>query len=144
LIDPELQVPSQLRHDRGERLRGGEWHATAIVQLPVAEEMIEAQGAHAEIIPSPQRFGRDRFIGHRDAAQTIRLARQRVQHRRIVAAMRTALHQHAAIEPDRVEHAEIFFQRRVRRRVAAISRIGKPRRRPEHMRVRIASLRRRR
>ena len=137
-------MPSELGHHRRQRLRGGERHAAAIMQLPVAEEMIEAQRAHAEIIPAPQGFGRDRFIGHRDAAQTIRLARQRIQHRRIVAAMRAALHQHAAIETDRVEHAEIFCQRRIRRRVAAIVGVRKPRRRPEHMRVGIAGIRRRR
>ena len=143
-VDPELQVPSQLGHRRRKRLRGGERHAAAVMQLPVAEEMIEAQAAHAEIIPPPQRFRRDCFIGHRDAAQTIRLARQRIQHRRIVVAMRATLHQHAAIEADRVEHREIFCQRRIRRRIAAVIGVRKPRRRPEYMRVRIAGVRRRR
>ena len=100
--------------------------------------------AHAEFIPPPQRFGRDRFVGHRDAAQAIGLARQRIQHRRIVAAMRAALHQHAAIETDRVEHRQIFCQRRVRRRVAAVIGVREPRRRPEHMRMGIAGVRRRR
>ena len=56
-VDPELQVPAELSHDRREHPRGLERHAAAIVQLPVAEEMIEAQPAHAERMPAAQ-FGR--------------------------------------------------------------------------------------
>ena len=84
-------------------LRGLERHAAAIVQLPVAEEMIEAQAAHAERMPAAQ-FGRRRVgIRDRDAAQPLRLALQRIEHRGIVAPVRAALHQHAAVEAERVE-----------------------------------------
>jgi hypothetical protein len=143
-VDPELQMPSELGHHRRERLRRGERHAAAIMQLPVAEEMIETERANAEIIPPPQRFSGDRVISHRDAAQTVGLMRQRIQHRRIVAAMRATLHQHAACKTDRVEHRQIFCQRRIGGRVAAIVGVRKPRRRSEHMGVGIAGIRRRR
>ena len=38
----------------------------------------------------------------------------------------------------RVEHAQIFFTRRVRGRVAAVGRVGKPRRGAEYMRMGVA------
>ena len=112
------------------------------MQLPVAKEMIEAQAAYTNRVPRPQFVRRDIRVGHRDAAQAFRLTLQRIEHRRIVAAMRTALHQHAARKADGVEHAEILFQRRIRRRVAAIVRVGKAIRRTEHMRMGIAGARR--
>ena len=102
--------------------------------------MIEAQPADAEPVPFAELSRRNIGVRDRDAAQTVGSARQRVEHRGIVAAMRTALHQHAARKADRVEHAEIFFQRRVRRRVAAVVGVGKPRRRPEHMGMGVAGI----
>ena len=83
--------------------------------------MIEPQRADAERIPSAQLRRRHALVGDRDAAQAVGMLRQRVEHRGIVAAMRAALHQPAAREAERVEHVQIFFQRRVRRRVAAVS-----------------------
>jgi hypothetical protein len=88
-----------------------------------------------------QRGGRNAGIGHRDAAKAVRLPLQRIQHRRIVASMRAALHQHAARKADYVEHAEIFLERRVRRGVAAVVGIGKKIRRAEHVGVGIAGVR---
>ena len=55
--------------------------------------------------------------------------------------MCTALHQHAARKTDRIQHAEVFFQRRIQRRVAAIARIRKAIRWTEHVRMRIAGAR---
>src|SRR5258708_36053922 len=62
----------------------------------------------------------------------------------MVAAVRTALHQHAARKSDGVEHVEIFFERRIRRRIAAIPSVRKPVRWSEHMGMRVAGVRRRR
>jgi hypothetical protein len=114
------------------------------MQLAAAKEVIEAQAADANRVPRAQFVRRNIRVGHRDAAQAFRLTLQRIEHRRIVMAMRTALHQHAARKAECVEHAEIFFQRRVRRRVAAIVRVGKAIRRTEHMRMGIAGARRQR
>ena len=114
------------------------------MQLPVAKEMIEAQAADADRVPLAQIVRRNIGVGHRDAAQAVLVALQRIEHRRIVAAMRAALHQHTARKTERVEHAEVFFQRRIRRRVAAIVRIGKTIRRAEHMRMGVAGVRRQR
>jgi hypothetical protein len=114
------------------------------MQLPVAEKMIEAQCSDTETIPRPQVGRRDVAIRHRDTAQPIGPPLQRVEHGGIIAAMRTALHQDAARKADGVEHAQIFFERCIGRRVAAIRGVRKALRRPEHMGVRIAGIRRRR
>ena len=103
-----------------------------------AKEVVEAQSANANRMPRAQISWRYIGIGHRDAAQAFWLALQRIEHCGIVAAMRTPLHQHAARKSDRIEHAEILFQRRIGRRVAAIGRVGKARHRTEDMRMRIA------
>ena len=142
-VDPELQVPAEVLHDRRELLRVLERHAAAVVQLPAAEEMIEAQRADAELVPAAQLGDRHRLVGDRHAAQPLRVPRQRVEHRRIVAAVRAALHQPAAREAQRIEHVQILLQRRVGRRVAAVGPVGKPGGRPEHMGVGVAGARRR-
>ena len=143
-VDPELKMPSEFGHHGRQRSRRGQRHAAAIMQLPVAEKMIEAQSADTETIPFAQIGRRDVGVGHRDAAQAVGPTLERIEHRGIVAAVRAALHQHAARKSDRVEHAEIFFERRVRRRVAAIVGVRKPRRRSEHMGMGIAGIGRRR
>ena len=114
------------------------------MQLTVAEKMIEAQAPDAEAMPRPQIGRCGGGVGHRDATQPIRLMFKRVEHGGIVAAMRAALDQNAARKTDGVEHGQIFFERCVRRRIAAIPGIGKPRGRPKHMGMGIAGVRRRR
>jgi hypothetical protein len=97
----------------------------AVVQPAAAKEVVEAQSLDAERGPARE-LGRRRVgLGHRDAAQPVGMPRQRVEHGAVVAAMRAALHQDAAREAERVEHAEIFCERCVGRRVAAIRRVGK-------------------
>ena len=135
-------MPTEFLHDGCQRLGGSKRHAAAIMQLPIAKEMIEAQAADANRVPRPQFVRRNIRVSYRDAAQAFRLAPQRIEHCRVVTAMRTALHQHAAREANGVEHAEIFFQRRIGRRVAAILRVRKAIRRTEHMRMGIAGVRR--
>jgi hypothetical protein len=103
-VDPELQVPAEFGHDRRQRLGRVERHAAAVVQRAVAEEMVEAQSAHPGRMPAPQLCRRRLGIGHRDAAQPVGMARERIEHRRVVAPMGAALHQHAARKADRVEH----------------------------------------
>src|SRR5467141_3795024 len=107
------------------------------MQLPVAEKMIEAQSSDTETIPLAQIGRRNIGVGHRNTAQAIGALPERIQHGRIVAAVRAALHQHAARKSDGVEHAEIFFERRIRRRIAAIPGVRKPLCWSEYMRVRI-------
>src|SRR5258708_31276428 len=46
--DPELKMPSELRHHWRKRLRRSHRYAAAIMQLPVAEKMIESQSTNAE------------------------------------------------------------------------------------------------
>ena len=135
-------MPAEFGHDGCQVSAAAKRHAAAIMQLPIAKEVIEAQAADANRVPRPQFVRRNIRVSYRDAAQAFRLAPQRIEHRRIVAAMRTALHQHAARKADGVEHAEIFFQRRIRRRVAAIVRVRKAIRGTEHMRMGIAGARR--
>ena len=74
--------------------------------------MIEPQSPHTKCIPAAKFCRRRRRIPYRDAAQPLRVARQRIEHRAIVAAMRAALHQHAAIV------AQAHVRRIVRRRIA--------------------------
>ena len=107
-VDPELQVPAEILQDRREDPRVLERHAAAIVQLSVAEEVIEAQAAHAERIPGAEIHRRRIAVGDRDAAQPVRMPLQRVEHRCIVAAVRAPLHQRAALEAERVEQARYF------------------------------------
>ena len=135
-------MPAELGHDGRKSRSFAKGNAAAIMQLSTAKEVIEAQAADAKRMPRPQLARRHFGIGHRNAAQAFRLTLQRIQHRRIVAAMRTALHQHAARKTDGVEHAEILFQRRIGRRIAAIVRVRKAIRRAEHMRVGITGTRR--
>src|SRR5258708_6667864 len=71
-VDPELQMPSQLRHDRRQPLRRVKRYTATIVQLPVAEEMIEAERAYAEFIPPSQRSGPHPPITPPDTPQPIR------------------------------------------------------------------------
>ena len=114
------------------------------MQLAVAEKMIEAQSADAEAMPFAKHGRRDIRICDSDAAQPVGSPRQRIEHRGIIVAVRTALHQHAARKADGIEHAEVFFQRRIRRRVAAVVGIGESIRWPEYMRMGIAGIGRRR
>ena len=107
--------------------------------------MVEAQRADAEVVPASQLGDRHGLVGDRHAAQPVRMPRKRVEHRRIVAAVRAALHQPAAREAERIEHVQILFQRRVRRRVAAVGGHRESAiRRPEHMGMGVAGIRRRR
>src|SRR5262245_52976479 len=100
--------------------------------------MIEPQAAHTERMPAAKLGGRCGLVSHRHAAQSIGASRECVEHRRVVAAVRTALHQSAPCEPECAEHAEIFFERRIRRRIAAVVRIWKARCRSEYVAMRVA------
>src|ERR1700692_589402 len=104
--------------------------------------MIEAQSAYADIIPCAQIVSGDIGCRYSDTAQTVGTTLQRIEHSGVIAAMGTALYQHAARKSDGVEHAEILFERRVRRCVAAVFRVGKLLRRSAHMGMRIAGVRR--
>jgi hypothetical protein len=95
------------------------------MQRAVAKEMIEAQAANADRMPAPKLRRRDLGIRHRDVPQPIRVALERVEHGGIIVPMRACLHQHAAVETEPIEHAEIFLKRRIGRRIAALRRIGK-------------------
>src|SRR5260370_28635378 len=95
------------------------------MQLPVAEKMIEAQSPDTETIPLAQIGRRNIGVGHRNTAQPIGALPERIQHGGIVAAVRAALQPHAARKSDAVEHPEIFFDRRIRRRITAIPGVGK-------------------
>jgi hypothetical protein len=46
-----LKVPAELGHHGRKLLGCGERHAAAVMQLAVAEEMVEAQAANAECVP---------------------------------------------------------------------------------------------
>ena len=142
-VDPKLHVPAQVLHHRRKLLRTLKRHAAAVVQLPAAEEMIEAQRADTERVPAAKLRDRHGLVGHRHPAQPLGMPRQRVEHRRIVAAMRAALHQPAISEAQRIEHVEILRKRRVGRGVAAVGTVRKPVRRPEHMGVGVPGVRRR-
>jgi len=58
--------------------------------------MVEPQATHADLVPATQLRGRRGSVGHRNAAQPARMARERIEHRGVVAPMGAALHQHAA------------------------------------------------
>lgn len=131
-------MPAELCHPRRKRARRLERNAAAVMQAAAAKEVIEAQPPYAEPCPPPK-LGQWRFgIGDRDAAQPLGMAREGVEHRAVVAPVRAALHQDATREAKRLEHAEIFRERGVGRRVAAIRRVGKPRGRSEHVRMSVA------
>ncbi len=95
-------MPAEFGHDRRKLFCRGERHAAAIMQLPTAKEMVEAQAAHTKPVPLAQGRRRNIGVGYRDAAQALGLTFQRVEHRGIVAAMRAALHQYAAGQADRI------------------------------------------
>jgi hypothetical protein len=139
-----LHVPAEILHHGAELVGILQRHAALVMQLAVAEEMIEAQRADAEHIPFAQVRDRHGLVGDRDTAQPLRMPAQRIEHRGIVAAVGAALHQPAADKAQRVEHVQVFLQRRVRWRVAPRLRVGKPRARTEHMGMGVAGLRRRR
>src|SRR5580704_12419632 len=101
-------MPAELLHHGRKRLGRVERHAAAIMQRAVAKEMIEAQAAHARRMPAPKLSRRDLGIRYRNAAKLVRMARQRIEHGGVVAPMRACLHQHAPVETERIEHAEIF------------------------------------
>jgi hypothetical protein len=126
------------RHDRREPLRRLERHAAAIVQLPAAEKMIEAQSAHAEPIPLPQSSWRHIDVRHSDPAQAAGRVRKGIQHGGIVAPVRAPLHQDAARKADGIQHAQIFGERSIRRRITAVVGISKPVGWTEHVGVRVA------
>ena len=91
-------MPAELGHDRRQRLRRAERNAAPVVQLAVAEEMVEAQSTHGEVGPLSQIARRHICIGNRDAAQADGMALESVEHRRIVSPMRAALHQRAMLK----------------------------------------------
>ena len=92
----------------GASARRLERHAAAVMQLSIAEEMVEPQSAHAERRPATQLRHRHGLVGDRHRAQPVRLMGERVQHGGIVAAVRAALHQDAAREAEGIEHARYF------------------------------------
>src|SRR5205809_1416175 len=101
-----MKMPAELGHDWHQRLRRAERNAAPIVQLAVAEKMVEAQSTNAEVSPLSQ-IAR-RHIGNRDAAQADGMALERVEHRRIVSPMRAALHQRTTLKPEHVQHVQVF------------------------------------
>src|SRR6266404_6617178 len=131
-------MPSKFGHHGRKRSRGIKRHAAAIMQLPVAKKMIEAQPSDAEAVPRAQIGRRDARAGDRHPAQTVRLPRERIEHRGVVATVRAALHQDPARKSNRIEHAKIFFERRIRRRVAAIRSVWKSLPGSEHMGMGVA------
>ena len=120
-VDPELQVPAEVLHHRRELLRVLERDAAAVVQLPAAEEMIEAQRPHAELVPAAQLGRRHGLVGHRDAAQPVGV--------RASASSIAELSRPCALpctstprsKPSVSSMCEILLQRRVGRRVAAVA-----------------------
>ena len=69
---------------------------------------------------------------------------QRIEHRRVVGAVDARLHEHGALDAERVEHVAVVGQQRVGRRVDAVRRIRIARGRAANMRMAIAGQRRRR
>src|ERR1043165_6307863 len=53
-VDPKLQMPTEFGHDGCQLLSLRQWHAAPIMQLAVAEKMIEAQATDAGRV---RRFG---------------------------------------------------------------------------------------
>ena len=105
---------------------------------------MEAQAAQADAVPVAQFGRRDPRIRDGDAAKPAWIAFQRVKHDAVVVAVRVALHDHAMREAEMIEQREIFFDRRVRRRVAAAGRERELLRRTEDVRVGVPGAGRRR
>ena len=131
-------MPAEIGEQRQERLDLLQADAVLVIGLAVAAEFVGAQAAHAGGVPLLQCCRGQLGAADRHAAQALGFARERIEHRAIVAAIGARLHQHAAIEAEAVEQGEIGFERRVVRRVAARLRIGKPRGRAEDVAVAVA------
>ena len=141
----KLQVPAEVLHRPARApCAFSSVHAALIMQLAVAEEMIEPQRrgcrAHATgEAPPParsRRRPRHRATG-RDVAPAHRASPNCRGRARCPAPARRGQSRACRASPD-------IFQRRVRRRVAAGLGIGKARGRPEHMRMGVAGAGRRR
>src|SRR6185312_5125606 len=134
----------ELGHRRIERLDVRKPHAILIIRLAVAAEFVGAQAAHAGFMPLGHDFACQLRAADRNAAQSLRLTRERVERGAVVAAIGAGLHDNAALAAEPVEQSEIGLERRVFGRVAARLRVGKPRRRPEDVTMAVAGVRRQR
>src|SRR5665213_2367255 len=131
-------MPAEFGELRQQRLDFLQADAVLVIRLAVAAKFIGAQAAHTGGMPLLEDRGCELGAADRHAAQPLWLAHQRIEHRRIVAAIGGRLHQHAALEAEPVEQRQVRGERCVVRRIAARLRIRKPRRRTEDVAMAVA------
>ena len=113
--------------------------AAAVLQI----DDVAARAAHAARVHRLDRLRLDVEVDHRDAAQPRRIGVEGVEHRPVVGAVDARLHEHGALDAERVEHVAVVGGQRIGRRVDAVRRVRVARRRAAHVRMAIARERRR-
>ena len=94
------------------------------IPLALVVDQIEAHAADAGVVERADLIRGNVRLDHGDAAQPLPAARQRVEQRAVVGAVDARLHQHRAVDPEHAEQMQIVVERRIRRRVDALLRVG--------------------
>ncbi len=103
---------------------------------------IETHAAHAAGVELVEILVGEAVVDDRDAAIALWVRRNAVEHRRVVGAVAARLHDDRALDAEMRMQRREHFLRRILRRVAPVRRIGKFRRRAEHVAMRVARARR--
>ena len=134
-VHHELHVQPEIGHARRQR---GETLQSQRAVTAAFGHVVKAQRPYAGIRHALQFGIADRVLHDRHRAQPPGFTGERVEQRGIIGAVRIALDDDAALDAEPGVHREQRFERRVGRRIRALRRKGKFRRRSEQVKMRVA------
>ncbi len=111
----QFHVPAKRRDALRERLQCGHRQGAGLAVLHVDD--VDAHAPHARGVEFLQLRVRHILRNDRDAAHAPARRLHRVEHRRVVGAIDAGLHQHRALDAERVEHVQVIGEQAVRRSV---------------------------
>src|SRR5262249_48631771 len=120
-------------------------HASEHRHIGCTTEMldeIKTHPAHTAAIERVEIFVAKTTVDNCDPAIALRIGGYTIEHRDVVGTVAARLHDHRAINAKMCMQRCQHFLRRIGGRVSPVWRIGKFRRRPEHMAMRVAAARR--
>jgi len=100
---------------------------------------IKSHAADTATIEDVEVLVGEAIVDDRDATVAARVGGDAIKHRGIVGAMATRLHNHRAIYSEMRVQRRQHLLRGIRRRITAVRRIGKFRRRSEYMAMRVTA-----
>ena len=137
-----LEMHDQVPAERPDALHGAAHEPGIGPALQVLHE-IEAHAANSALVQALELAVGAALLDDRGAAVAPARARDRVERRAHVRAVAGRVHDHRALEAEDPVQLPHLLDRRIGRPVGRFRRVGKFRRRSEHVAVRVAGVRRR-